>query len=141
MDYRVTPRFTAGVEYHPAVGEILPRATWFVTPQTDRLPSVVLGATSDRLSTPRGQAYFATFSKSFKGSPVVPFVSIKYGSDEGRLAFPFGANLVVSERLTLQGLYDGNYSHGLVTYRFADVNVSFVLARMKHPGLSLSFGF
>lgn len=120
--------------------EVLPRATWFASPMTAELPSVTLGFTADRLSTPEGHAVFLTFSKSLE-SWVTPFVSVKYSTEDKMFAYPFGANFRVSPDLTLQTIYDGNYTHALLSGAAGNGTLSFVLARMKHPGISYSIGF
>jgi hypothetical protein len=139
LDYRLRPNLTIGLEHTPSRDEILPRATWFALGETESRPNVVFGVASDRLSTPEGQAYFVTFSKTIDRWS--PFVSLKYSSDDGMVAFPFGLNIRASDRLTAQLQNDGNYTHALLTYSFDWANVSLMLARMKHPGVAISFGF
>ncbi len=164
LDYRVSPRLSVGVERSggdSSLAEVstfedglfdflrdsdgdapmLPRASWFVTPQGESTPSVVLGFTSDRLSTPRGQAFFATFSKSFSGVPVMPFVSVKTNSFGGKTAFPFGANWVIDGRHVVQAINDGDYTHLLFTRLEGKANVSLLLARTKYFGMTVSYGF
>lgn len=119
---------------------IMPRASWFVTPEAGPWPSVVLGLGSDRLSIPRGQALFATFSKPIPGTGLTPFVSLKYGTFDERLAFPFGANLQVGPGV-VQALYDGNHTHLLWTQPIGDLQASLVYARTRAWGLQVSYGF
>jgi hypothetical protein len=137
----VTPRLTVGVETHPEIREVLPRATWFVTPATERTPSVAFGVTSDRLSTPEGQAYFLTFAKPVGDGRLTPFVSTKYSSADRMIAFPFGASLQAGHQVTLQVLNDGNYTHFLATRPVGQANVTVMLARMRHLGVAVSVGF
>jgi hypothetical protein len=138
LDYRFNPRLTIGLETN-GIDEVLPRATWFVTPATERLPSVVIGVTADRLSTPRGHAIFFTFSKALTPN-LTPFVSIKYSTDDQLVAFPFGANLTFGSN-TLQGLYDGKNTHLIATHSRNGINYNLMLARMRHLGVGISFGF
>ncbi|HRF59889.1 MAG TPA: hypothetical protein PLH94_08255 [Fimbriimonadaceae bacterium] len=137
----MTSRFTVGLEWNPGKEEVLPRATWFVTPAKGELPSFVLGFTSDRLATPEGQAVFGTVSRSFFDGAVTPFVSLKYATANGTFAVPFGANFRLAEHWTLQGMNDGRHTHFLVTRLQDGVSYSFVLARSRYPGMSVSFGF
>jgi hypothetical protein len=141
FDRRFTPRFTAGVEYHPEIREVLPRATWFITPPRGDLPSVVLGFNADRLSTPEGHAIFLTFAKRIPGTPFTPFASVKYGTPDRMFAYPFGVNYQATQSLSFQLLYDGNYTHALGTMHLGDAAVTLMLARMKHPGVALTLGF
>lgn len=105
-----------------------------------RRPSITLGFSADRLSVPDGYAVFLTSSMAIPGTDISPFVSLKYGTADQRLAFPFGANLGMGP-LSLQALYDGNYTHLLLSKPMGNVTVSFVLGRMKHPGLAIQVGF
>jgi hypothetical protein len=126
---------------HPEIEEVLPRMTWFVSMPTENLPSVVLGFNADRLSTPRGHAVFLTFAKAVPGTGVTPFASVKYGTADRMIAFPFGVNYQASDSVALQFLYDGNYSHALATIHLGERAVTLMLARMKHPGIAFTFGF
>lgn len=164
LDYTVTPRLSIGLETafsgdhsHPqpsfgsnplrylgnstGTAPVLPRATWFVTPETEFTPSVVLGFTADRLSTPIGQAFFATFSKAFPEARVAPFVSVKYNTHDRSVAFPFGANVSLTDRLTFQAINDGDYTHLLLTFLGDQVSPSLILARTRYPGIAVTIGF
>lgn len=141
LDWRALPNLSIGLEHEPESGEVLPRSTWFICRERHDRPSVTLGFTSDRLSTPEGQAVFLTFAKSFKDSPVTPFASVKYGTDKRRIAFPFGANFSIRPEWTLQALYDGNHTHLLMTRLEEWGSMSLILARTKHLGVGVSFGF
>lgn len=164
VDYRVTPNLSIGIERaggasgvgsYPAFGNdpygymrdsnanapIMPRLTWFVTPETASTPSLTVGFTSDRLSTPRGQAYFATISKSIPDSPIAVFVSTKYSNFDGRVAFPFGFNWTIDQNWTLQTINDGDYTHMLLTRIHDGAAYSLVGARMKWLGFMVTVGF
>lgn len=164
LDYAVTSNFSVGIErsgsdtqtdmvprfeddpwgyLRKSDGDspILPRFTWFVTPETASTPSVVFGTAADRLSTPRGQAFFLTFAKSFKGSPLTPFVSIKTNTYDGRTVYPFGVNWNFAPTWTLQAINDGDYTHFLATKMFDRAAVSLILARSRYIGFSVAVGF
>lgn len=141
MDRRLNPRLTFGLEYTPSSEEVLPRATWFATPAKGELPSVSLGWTSDRLSTPKGQAVFMTFSKALDGAPLTLISSLKWSTDKSRLAFPFGANLRFGDRHVLQAVNDGEYTHLLFTRLEDEFSASLMLARTKYLGVHLTFQF
>jgi hypothetical protein len=141
LDYRITPKLAGGIEFNPHTREVQPRATWFISPQRGELPSVVLGASADRLSTPRGHAVFLTFARSDSKSPISPFVSLKYSTDAGQFAVPFGANLRLGKEITLQSIYDGNYTHLLLTKGFGSSSFSLIFARTRHWGFQVSYGF
>jgi hypothetical protein len=161
LDKRITPRFSLGIEragtdshnapWRPGLwgylqdsdgdAVLMPRATWFATPETKNTPSVVFGVGSDRLSIPHGQAYFATFSKSIPGTKLAPFVSLKLGSHDGSVAFPFGLNWSVAPEWTLQAINDGNYTHLLVSWQKDKVGVSLMSARSRNFGVQVNLAF
>ncbi|MCG9894525.1 MAG: hypothetical protein MH204_03500, partial [Fimbriimonadaceae bacterium] len=120
---------------------LMPRFTWFVTPAAGELPSVVFGMGSDRLSIPRGQAFFLTFSRSIPGTPVSPFVSAKYATFTNRLAVPFGANVQLAPGLTFQGINDGEYTHLLLTRQLGDLGLTLLAARSRNLGIQINYGF
>lgn len=141
LDYRVTPRVTAGIEWNPATGEVQPRGAWFITPERGELPSVVLGAAADRLSTPEGHAAFLTFAKRIPETGITGFASVKYSTIGRMVGYPFGANLELDDSLVLQVVNDTEYTHAILSKMRNDVAVSLHLARMKHPGIQLNFRF
>ena len=120
---------------------ILPRATWFVTPDRENHPSLTVGFASDRLSTPRGQAFFATVGKSIPESPFTPFVSVKTNTFEGRTVFPFGVNYYMNDGWAIQAINDGDYSHVLLTKMLTSASVSLLYARTQYWGFSVAVGF
>lgn len=164
LDYRVNPRVSVGLETSfadeasnsvPDFGDdpagylrlsdgdtpVLPRGTWFITPERGKLPSVVFGFTSDRLSTPRGQAFFLTFAKSIPEQRLSPFVSVKVNSFDGKTVFPFGLNYMVQDDLVFQGINDGDYTHLLLTKLGERASYSLILPRTQHLGFSVNYAF
>lgn len=161
LDRRITPRFSIGIERaggdshnaplkkglggyfqdSDADAVLMPRATWFATPETKSMPSAVFGVGSDRLSIPHGQAWFATFSKSIPGTGLSPFVSLKLGTHDGRLAFPFGINWAFRPEWTLQAINDGEYTHLLLSWQREKVGVSLLAARSRNLGVQVNFAF
>jgi len=139
LDYAVNPRFSVGLESSPGRREVLPRATWFATPKKGYAPALSMGVSSDRLSIPRGHGIFLTGTWSV--GEVSPFVSLKYGTDEERLAFPFGANVRLAPTWTLQGLYDGNYTHLILTTRHENQTYSLVLGKSRYLGVQTTIAF
>lgn len=145
LDRRVTPRLSLGLEQTGRAfgqGVVTPRGTWFITPEGKNHPSVTLGFTADRLSTPRGTAIFVTSGHSIPGTPVSVFASLKYSTDMQRVGFPFGANVRIGQDMTFQAIYDGDYTHMLLSKGWqGNITTSLVMARSKWPGLQLSVGF
>ena len=162
IDYALTPRLSVGLErsgsdptsstgpgdgvwnyFRRSDGDtlVLPRASWFITPEGPTHPSLVLGFTADRLSTPKGQAFFLTASKAIPKSMFTPFVSIKTNTLDGKTVFPFGVNARLTPEWTLQVINDGDYTHFLGSRIFDWGTGSVILARGKYLGFGLSFGF
>ncbi|QYK54449.1 MAG: hypothetical protein KF824_06005 [Fimbriimonadaceae bacterium] len=164
LDYAVSPRLTIGLERSGTddnpnpTGEfsdnptdwlrfsdgdalILPRFSWFATPEGKDHPSVMVGMASDRLSTPTGQAFFATFSKSIPGSQFTPFVSVKTNTTDGRTVFPYGVNFALKNDMVLQAINDGDYTHLLFTKMTNRAAYSLILARTRYVGFSVTVGF
>jgi len=162
IDYALSPRLSVGLErsgsddstgpkktngifntlrFSDGDTPILPRASWFITTEGKHHPSLVLGLTSDRLSTPHGQAFFLTAAHTIKGVPITPFVSVKTNSFDGKTVFPFGANLQVAPRFTLQAINDGDYTHLLLTHLGQRQTMSIMLAKSKYLGFAWSVGF
>ncbi|MFZ4506873.1 MAG: hypothetical protein ACOYON_04160 [Fimbriimonas sp.] len=162
VDYSLTPRLSVGLEragsdsntglvQHNGLfnelrdsdgdSTVLPRATWFISPEGPSHPSAVVGFASDRLSTPRGQAFFFTIAKKIPSLPLTPFASVKTNSYDHRTVFPFGGNVVLAPKWTFQAIHDGDYTHLLLTNLGEKGNYSLILARAKYIGFAVSFGF
>lgn len=141
LDHIVNLRLTVGLETNPGNYEVLPRATWFASPAKGHIPGISLGWTSDRLSTPKGQAVFLTFNWPTLIPGITPFVSGKWDTGKDRLYFPFGANAALGKAMTLQAVYDGNYTHLLLTHRIATGGISLMLAKSRYFGIHTSIGF
>jgi YHS domain-containing protein len=164
LDYAVTPRLTIGLErsgsdtnpnpvpkftdnpsdylrFSDGDALILPRFSWFISPEAHGAPSLLLGSASDRLSTPVGQALFLTASKHIPNTQFTPFISIKTNSYDGRTVFPFGVNYALPNNYVIQAINDGDYTHLLFTKMMDRAAVSLVLARTKYIGLSVTYGF
>lgn len=140
--YRVTPRLQAGVEYNAAASEFNLVANWIVTPETSRSPLVTLGTSSDRIFSPPGtQAYYVTVAKGLPRYRLGPYIGVSYSEWERRLLFPFGVNFAFAPQWDLIGMNDGRNTHLLLTYKLAKTNVSFMLVKMRNPGISLGFSF
>lgn len=100
-----------------------------------------MGWTSDRLSTPTGQAAFATFAYKPEQVPLTFIGSLKWSTAEERLAFPFGVNWTMGRGLVLQTIYDGNYTHFILGTTLRDQHIGIVLARSKSLGISYGINF
>ncbi len=164
LDYALTPRLTIGLErsgsdtnpnpipeftdnpgdflrFSDGDALVLPRFSWFITPEGKNHPSLLLGSASDRLSTPVGQAFFLTASKHIPNSQFTPFVSIKTNSYDGKTVFPFGVNYALPNNYVIQAINDGDYTHLLFTKMMDRAAFSLILARTQYIGFSINYGF
>ena len=112
--------------------------------ETHSRPALILGTSSDRIGTPSGQSFYATFSKSLKhhtGLPVAPYVGVAYGSFEDRARAIGGLNITFDERWSSTILFDGVRVHPLINYTRGRHQLGVILERGRNPGASYSISF
>lgn len=144
LTYRFHPRFTAGVEYNPLAGKVSPLANVVALTETHVRPALILGTSSDRIGTPSGQSFYATFSKNLKhqtGLPIAPYVGAAYGTYEDRLRVIGGLNISVGEGWSSTILFDGVRVHPTVNYTHGRHQFGVILERGRNPGASYSISF
>jgi hypothetical protein len=145
LTYRLHPRLTAGVEFNPRAEEpgdkVNPLVNWVALSETEKRPALILGTSSDRIGTPRGQSFYATLSKNLNhetGLPIAPYVGVSYGSYEHRWLPLAGLNVRFSRNLSSLVIFDGVRVHPLLNYTHGRHTFSFVLAFSNRPGFSYS---
>ena len=144
LTYRFHPRFTAGIEYNPLAGKVSPLANLVVMTENHKRPALIIGTSSDRIGTPSGQSFYATFSKSLKHQtnlPISPYIGVAYGTFEDRARVIGGLNITFAERWTSTILFDGVRVHPIVNYTFGRHQLGAILERGRHPGVSYSVSF
>jgi len=144
LTYRFHPRVTVGIEYNPLATKVSPLANVVAITETDVRPALILGTSSDRIGTPSGQSFYATFSKSLKrltGLPVAPYVGVAYGTYEDRARIIGGLNITLSDRWSSTILFDGVRIHPLLNYTFGRHQLGMILERGRNPGISYSISF
>ncbi|MBA3711932.1 MAG: hypothetical protein H0W76_05700 [Pyrinomonadaceae bacterium] len=144
LTYRIHPRVTAGVEYNPLAGKVSPLANVVALTETHKRPALILGTSSDRIGTPFGQSFYATFSKSLKhqtGLPVAPYVGVAYGTFEDRFRVVGGLNINFNERWSSTILFDGVRVHPTANYTHGRHQFGVIFERGRHPGASYSISF
>jgi hypothetical protein len=144
LTYRFHPRVTAGIEYNPLAKKVSPIANVVVITEKHNRPALILGTSSDRIGTPSGQSFYATFSKSLKHQtslPVAPYVGVAYGTHEDRARIIGGLNITLSDRLSSTILFDGVRIHPLLNYTFGRHQFGMILERGRNPGASHSISF
>lgn len=144
LTYRFHPRFTAGVEYNPLAGKVSPLANLVALTETHRRPALIIGTSSDRIGTPYGQSFYATFSKNLRhatGLPVAPYAGVAYGTFEDRLRAIGGLNINLNERWSSTILFDGVRVHPLLNYTRGRHQFGVIFERGRNPGVSYSISF
>ena len=144
LTYRFHPRFTAGIEYNPLAKKVSPIANLVALTETHTRPALILGTSSDRIGTPSGQSFYATFSKSLKdrtGLPLAPYVGVAYGTFENRARIIGGLNLSVNDHWSSTILFDGVRVHPLINYTKGRHQFGVMFERGRNPGASYSISF
>jgi hypothetical protein len=144
LTHRFHPRVTAGIEYNPLAKKVSPIANVVAITETHRRPALILGTSSDRIGTPSGQSFYATFSKSLKhqtGLPVAPYIGVAYGTYEDRARIIGGLNITMSDRWSSTILFDGVRIHPLLNYTYGRHQFGMILERGRNPGASYSISF
>jgi len=140
--YRVTPRAQIGVEWNPNAGEVGFIGNYILTTESDRMPMISFGTSSDRIGTPPGpHAYYMTVAKGIPSLKMGPYFSINYSEYDRKINFPFGVNMSLTQECDLLFMNDGRKSHALLTFKQPSFNLSLIWVWFKHPGISVSFGF
>jgi hypothetical protein len=139
---RITPKLQVGLEFNPAAGEVAPNATWFVLTETGRRPAAFLGTSSDRIGSPEGtQSYYLTLAKNVEPLRASVYASLNYSEWDEGINVPFGANIEILPRITVQPLYDGDRTHLMATYSANRFNVTLISAWLERFGIAVSVGF
>ena len=144
LTYWLSPRFSAGLEYNPRAGKASPLANLLAIRETRNRPALILGTSSDRIGTPSGQAFYATFSKNLKretGLPIAPYGGVVYGTYEGKMRAIGGLSIGFSEAVTSLVIFDGVHVHPTFNVSLKSHTISFLLIRGRDPGLSYSVAF
>jgi hypothetical protein len=140
--YRVLPTLQIGAEYNIAAAEVGPIATWFFLTEEGRRPAAFMGTSSDRIGSPEGtQAYYLTLAKNLDPVPVSAYGTVNYSEWDEGWNYPFGANIEVIPRVTIQPMYDGHRTHLLGTYAAERFSVTLIYAWLENAGIAASVGF
>jgi len=139
---------TAGVEVNPRTegsgDKVGPLINWVAVTETARRPALIVGTSSDRIGTPSGQSFYATFSKNLKreaGLPIAPYVGVAYGTYDDRFLPLAGLNVSFTRNFSGLVIFDGVRVHPVLNYARGRHACSFVLAFANKPGVSYSISF
>ena len=144
LTYQVNPRLSVGIEYNPLAGKVSPLANFVAITETKKRPALILGTSSDRIGTPSGQSFYATFSKNLQretGIPISPYFGVTYGTFDNKLRPIGGLNISLPSNFSSTILFDGVKIHPLINYNYNRHQFGFMLVESKKPGFSYSVSF
>jgi hypothetical protein len=138
----VIPSLQLGIEVNPVVQEVGPLVTWFLVTEQGPRPAAFVGTSSDRIGSPAGtQSYYLTIAKNLDPLPVSAYGSLNYSEWDEGWNIPFGANIEVLPRITVQPMYDGHRTHLLGAYSADHFSVTLIWAWLERAGIAASVGF
>jgi hypothetical protein len=115
LSYRFTETFQAGLEYSPRDEDWGPIGNWTAVTETRNRPALILGTSSDRIGTDRGQSYYGTLSKSLEpwiDLPVSPYAGAAFRDADDDWEPVAGLNYwLLDRRLSVTHLWDGENLH------------------------------
>ena len=148
LTYAFTERFSAGIEYNPLGDDVGPLANLRLIDETRTRPALLVGTSSDRIGTPDGRAYYATFSKNLQpliDLPVAPYAGLAFGEFEDEWRFIGGMRIRYDEKWSSTHLWDGVNLHHLVDRALNDrYRLGFILVEQDgeyYGGLRLGGSF
>lgn len=144
LTYKFHPRLQLGIEYNPRAGEFAPLANFLVLTETKRRPALMLGTSTDRIGTPSGQAFFATFSKNIRretGWPIAPYLGLSYGTYDHRVRPIGGFSLTLNKNFSVLATYNGVNVHPLLLFSHDRHVLSLIMVKGRDPGMSYSITF
>jgi hypothetical protein len=144
LTYRFHPRLQLGVEYNPRAGEFAPLANLLVMTETKRRPALMLGTSTDRIGTPSGQSFFATFSKNLRretGLPIAPYVGATFGTYDHRVRPIGGLSISLNKNFSILATYNGVNVHPLLIFSHERHAISLIMVKGRDPGMSYSVTF
>lgn len=144
LTYRFHPRLQLGIEYNPRAGEFAPLANLLVMTETKRRPALMLGTSTDRIGTPSGQSFFATFSKNLRretGLPIAPYVGATFGTYDHRVRPIGGLSISLNKNFSILATYNGVNVHPLLIFSHERHALSLIMVKGRDPGMSYSVTF
>ena len=144
LTYRFHPRLQLGIEYNPRAGEFAPLANLLVLTETKRRPALMLGTSTDRIGTPSGQSFYATFSKNLRretGLPIAPYVGASFGTFDHRVRPIGGLSVFINKNFSVLVTYNGVNVHPLLIFSHKRQALSLIMVKGRDPGMSYSVTF
>lgn len=144
--YKVKPGLFVGVEYNPLGDDIGPLVNWRLMDETHIRPMFMIGTSSDRIGTPSGRAYYATFAKDLNGwigLPIAPYLGTAYGEYDDQFELIGGLGIRWTDTIMSTSTWDGHNLHHMLDYYWnTDYRFGVVLAQQDedyYAGISVGF--
>jgi hypothetical protein len=147
LSYQFTPSFSAGIEYNPLAEDLEPIANWRLWAETDERPALIVGTSSARIGSSKGNSYNLTFVKSldsWTGLPVAPYAGVSFDDNEEKWSLIGGLSIAWTEEWNSLHLWDGYNFHTVVDRALGDHSLGLVIAQQDedwYAGLSWSWAF
>jgi len=147
VQYAITPRLAVGVEANPNDDDYGLIANWVAWTEDEWRPALIVGTSSDRIGTPDGRAYYATFSKSLRretGLPIAPYLGTAFGEFEDDWELIGGLRISWTDRLSTTSMWDGENLHHTLDYAFDEWRAGLVLVQQDddhYAGITLGTTF
>jgi hypothetical protein len=137
LAYRFTDRFQAGLEWNPLDDDWGPIGNWTALEERAHRPALILGTSSDRIGTDRGQSYYGTLSKSLEPwihLPVAPYAGLAFRDAEDDWEAVGGLHYALfGQRLAVTHIWDGENLHLTLDVPWRRASVGLVLAQQEDP--------
>ena len=128
----------------PRAGEFKPLMNFVIVTEKHRRPAWMVGTSTDRIGTPKGQAFFSTVSKNLKeatGLPIAPYIGAAFGTYEHRLRPIAGLTISLGRGFSLIATFNGVQVHPLLNFTHGRHALSLVMVKGRDPGMSYSIRF
>jgi hypothetical protein len=119
LSYRALTNLRIGIEYNPMASDVSALVNWLALPETRTRPALMLGTSSDRIGSPKGESFFFTISKNVERwikLPIAPYVGAAYGTFKDELRPITGGNIRLTEQLGALIIYDGENTHTTLSW-------------------------
>jgi hypothetical protein len=103
----------------------------------------MVGASSDRIGTPTGRAYYLTASRSvtLAGRALGPYVGLLWSTYDDQFLVPMGLNVPLGGGLSGQLFCDGRHTHAMASFTRGRYTLGLLAVELRDPGMTLSVGF
>lgn len=143
ISYQVAKNLRAGVDLRPLTGDVSILANWRVMSETDTRPALILGTSHDDFGSVSSQSVFGTFSKHLFSHENVHFSGYAGATYIERLQDlrPVGGAVISYDQWSTTFMYSGVDPHWVLSRRFDNQTLSFVLFALEKPGLAYGISF